>query len=891
MSYQDNDRSPGAARFTRRDFLKTTGLGVSGAALWAIAARTGLAGTGQMAGRPAIAETWTVNAGQPGPTIPSTLYGLFFEDINYSGVGGLYAELLRNRGFNEDPDRPVHWSAVAGQSSAARIALDRNVPFNDAHPKSLRLDIVDGGERVGVANEGYWGIPVSPGSDGDRRINEYTVRLFARASNGYRGGLRLTVESLDGSRVYASGRINRIGNRWRGYTAMMSVDAGAPDTMDARFVITADDGDAAGQSIWFGWVSLFPPTYNDRPNGNRPDLMEKLVAMRPGIFRFPGGNYLEGQTIATRFDWEKTIGPPWQRPGHQNTAWGYWSDDGLGLLEFLEMTEDMSTVPVLGVWAGYTLNGTVVPEYQLGEYVQSALNEIEYVVGSTNTTWGAKRAADGHPEPFDLKYVEVGNEDFFDESGSYDQYRFPMFYDAIKRYYPDIQVIATQPVTTRQPDIVDDHFYSNPQFFVNNAHRYDDRAADKPKVFVGEYGVTTEGQPPTGTLSGAVGEAAFMTGFERNADTVIMSAYAPLLARVGHSQWPTNLIGFDGLSSFGSPSYYVQRLFSRNVGDAVLPIDRPGQSRRIEAETDRWYQLVGVYDRDAGETRLYVDGVLQDRQPYADSDAWRADGDFAIGRGLFGGNPVDFVDGAIDDVRVYDRALADDAAADPGTDGLVAWWRFDAGSGSTAADSADGHTGTLEGGAGWGDGRGPASLALDGSGQYVEIDGPVIDTSQSFSVAAYVRFNDVGGYRTIASVDGNAVSAFFLQKRDDGGFAFTRLPADSTAANADAVIASSLNADDLQVVASRDSETGRIYIKAANADSKPRSVSVRLDDVHAPAFSATVTTLTGEPDAQNTIDNPDNVAPRQRTTTLNREFDYEFPEQSVTVLALDVGNG
>ncbi len=297
--------------------------------------------------------------------------------------------------------------------------------------------------------------------------------------------------------------------------------------------------------------------------------MRKLAALQPGYFRVPGGNYLEGNTIDTRFDWTTTIGPIEGRPGHFNSAWGYWSQDGMGLLEYLELAEQLHAQPLLAVWAGYTLNGTVVPQASLAPYVQDALDEIRYATGPVASPWGARRAADGHPAPFDLKMVEIGNEDQFDRSGSYNAYRYPMFYDAIKAAYPDLELVATTPVSSRPMDVLDNRYYdSDPTFFASNAHLFDSASRTGPKIIVGEY-AATQGTP-TGTLAGALGEAAFLTGLERNADLVIGASYAPLLVNVNAPSWPTNLIGYDALNSYGSPSYWAQTMLAAGHGDNVV---------------------------------------------------------------------------------------------------------------------------------------------------------------------------------------------------------------------------------------------------------------------------------------------------------------------------------
>ncbi|MBV9998897.1 MAG: alpha-L-arabinofuranosidase [Verrucomicrobia bacterium] len=501
-----------------------------------------------------------VDAAHPGARLDPLFNGLMIEEINHSLDGGLYGELIQNRDFKDDPTTPVHWSVVQDGGGAGSIALDPSQPVpNTALTVSLRVD-VSHGPRVGVANEGYWGIPVRP-------LMTYRASFWAKAAPGFSGPLTLEVQSADGTTVYARAQVPEITTDWAKYGVLLQTFY-APFTDDARFVISTG---SAG-TFWLNQVSLFRPTYRNRPNGNRIDLMEMMAAMRPHFLRMPGGNYLEGNTIETRFEWKNTIGPIELRPGHMGT-WGYRSDEGVGLLEFLEWCEDLNMQPLLAVYAGYSLNGTHVnPGPDLAPYVQDALDEIQYVTGSTSTAWGARRAADGHPAPFPLEYVEVGNEDFFDTSGSYEG-RFAQFYDAIKATYPNLKLIATTRVSSRTPDVVDDHFYNSPRSMARMSSHYDPSNYGRtgPKIFVGEW-ASQEGSP-TPDLFAALGDAAWLTGLERNADLVIMECYAPLLANVnpGAYQWPTNLIGYDALRSYGSPSYYMQVMFDWLHGDVVLP--------------------------------------------------------------------------------------------------------------------------------------------------------------------------------------------------------------------------------------------------------------------------------------------------------------------------------
>ena len=535
------------------DVHLTQGVVLDKPALAAIAAQTH-----------ALDPTLTLDLSHPGVSISPLLYGLMIEDISHSIDGGLYAELIQNRALNDDPKTPVHWSLVPG--SMGTLSLDKTQPVpNTALTNSLRLDVTQAGQTVGAANDGYWGIPVKPQT-------RYTASFYAKASPSYSGPLTASLqEAIDGTPL-ASAVTPNLTVDWKKYTVTLTTGQTGPSA-DNKLVVSAH---GVG-TVWLTQVSLLPPTYHSRPNGSRIDLMQKLAAMKPSFLRLPGGNFLEGNTIAERFDWKQTVGDISQRPGHPD-PWGYRSDDGYGLLEYLEWCEDLHMKAVLGVFAGYALGGEYVPAGPgLTPYVQDALDEIEYATGDIHTQWGAVRAKDGYPAPFLVPYVEVGNEDWFDKSGSYDG-RFAQFYDAIHAKYPHIQIIATMPVKSRKPDVVDDHFYRPAAEFEADFRHYDSYDRTGPKIFVGEY-ASQEGTP-TPNLSGALGDAAFMTGFERNADVVVLASYAPLLVNISPkgSQWGTNLIGFNALESYVSPAYYTQQLFSLYHGDRTVPATLTGGS-------------------------------------------------------------------------------------------------------------------------------------------------------------------------------------------------------------------------------------------------------------------------------------------------------------------------
>jgi len=506
---------------------------------------------------------WQIKADQVTAKVSPMLYGLMTEEINYSYEGGLYGELIRNRAFKANATNAVFWQTVG----SAAIALDATTPLNDALNTSLKVEATQATKNfpAGIANGGYWGIPVKPKT-------AYQVSFFARAAAGFGGPLTVSIESADGKKIFASAEVAGLTGDWKKYAVTLHTKRVQPSKNNVFKITTASPG-----TIWFQNVSLFPPTFANRANGNRPDLMQLLADMHPKFLRLPGGNYLEGDYINERFDWKKTIGDISQRPGHRS-PWNYWSTDGFGLLEYLGWCEDLHMEPLLAVFAGYALRHDYVkPGPDLEPYVQDALDEIEYVTGDTNTTWGARRALDGHPAPFPLHYVEVGNEDWFDKSGSYDG-RFTQFFNAIKAKYPQLQVIATTEVKSSVPDLIDEHYYKSQVEMESQSHMYDTRSrTNHTKVFVGEW-ATRVGRP-TPNMAGALGDAAWMCCMERNSDLVLLESYAPLfvnvsdLARGGSMQWPSDLIGYDALTSYGSPSYYAQVMFSTHHGDDVLATD------------------------------------------------------------------------------------------------------------------------------------------------------------------------------------------------------------------------------------------------------------------------------------------------------------------------------
>ncbi|KAF8079161.1 glycoside hydrolase [Lyophyllum atratum] len=533
--------------------------------------------------------------------IPPTLYGYMWEDINHSGDGGLYAELLQNRAFQAViPGTQNALNAWQPYNGAFLSVTSKTKGVSAALPNSLEVRIpkvVNG--PIGFENTGYWGIKIQEGWT-------YKGSFYAK-SDTFSGKVTVSLKSVRGT-VFASKSVGGISKSWKKFTFEFNPASSAPNDENV-FSVLFDGKAAAGKTIHFGMFSLFPPTFRGRENGMRIDLAEALAATRPSIWRFPGGNNLEGHSIDTRWKWNETIGRVEDRPGRVGD-WGYSNTDGLGLLEYLNWAEDLEAEPILGVWAGISIANysdfatwPVVPEQDLQPYIEDVLAQIDFVIGDAKTTKGGKsRASLGRTEPYALRLIEIGNEDQFQPT-SYAAYRWKAFVDAISAKYPHLEFIATtlpstalDPVYKKSkggldheicvyssslPILVDFHMYNSPSWFITNAFMFDDYPRNGSLFFVGEYAVTSTndsnalGDIPSGrlaypTLQGAAAEAAFMTGLERNSDVVFASAYAPSFQHIRNYQWTPDIITYDASHVVKSTSYYVQQMFSLNRGTHVL---------------------------------------------------------------------------------------------------------------------------------------------------------------------------------------------------------------------------------------------------------------------------------------------------------------------------------
>ncbi len=539
--------------------------------------------------------TMTIDASRPGADISKDLYGVFFEEINHAVEGGLYAELIRNRGFEEnrmpegmtregdflrnpkgwkhrfvEPEGLSGWSiSLAGKAEASISQVNTN-PLNSATPHSLQLDIktLKSG-KASVANFGFWGIETEKGKI-------YNLSFYSHCDAAFKGEIEVRLESADGT-VLGKNTIKGIGSDWKKFSCSITATAGNPK---ARFCISP----LSSGKVWFDVVSLFPQdTYKNRPNGMRKDIAGLIDDMKPGFLRFPGGCIVEGATLDNRVKWFNTIGDIAKRPGHW-VLWDYQSSDGVGFHEYLQLCEDLGAAPMYVIPVGMSCQFRkcqVVHKDELQPYIDEVLNALEYAMGPVTSKWGAERAKNGHPEPFKIKYLEIGNENY----GPVYFEHYNIFYKAIKAKYPQLNTIAcTDPGMrdgfkrsdlygiTEPIEMIDEHFYESPDFFYKNYSRYDSYDRNGPKIYAGEYAVKKWENNLKGNLDASLAEAAFMLGMERNADLVKLSSMAPTFINLNDPNWNPDILAYDNANAYGNPAYHVQKLFATNLADKSLKL-------------------------------------------------------------------------------------------------------------------------------------------------------------------------------------------------------------------------------------------------------------------------------------------------------------------------------
>ena len=525
-----------------------------------------------------------INTKKAGAKIQDTMYGLFFEDINYAADGGLYGELVKNRSF-EFPQSFMGWQVFGD------VKLKDDGPFERC-PHYVVLSAPNHAERrTGIQNEGYFGIGVVKGE-------EYRFSVWAKAPKG-KATIRVQLidqYSMGEHQEFVEQALDVTSADWKKYEFILK----SPETQkkaNLRIFLKGEN------PVCLEHVSLFPVnTFKNRQNGLRRDVAQALADVKPGLLRFPGGCIVEGTDLETRYQWKNTIGPVENRPLNQN-RWehtfdyryypDYYQSYGLGFFEFFQFSEDIGAepLPVLNVgmacqFQNWDKECAHVPMDQLDPYIQDCLDLIEFANGDVNTTWGKKRAEMGHPEPFNMKYIGVGNEQW--DTLYYK--RLTPFVKAIRAKYPNIKIVGTsgpdsegkmfelgwQDMKKQKADLVDEHFYRPESWFLNSGLRYENYDRKGPKVFAGEYACHGKGKK-WNHYEASILEAAFMTDMERNADVVYMTAYAPLLAHVDGWQWRPDLVWFDNTEMFKTVSYYVQQMYAKNKGTNVLKLTMDGK--------------------------------------------------------------------------------------------------------------------------------------------------------------------------------------------------------------------------------------------------------------------------------------------------------------------------
>jgi alpha-L-arabinofuranosidase len=825
--------------------------------LVAVAALTIMAGP-----RSAVADgpapvSLTVQANQPGAKINPAMWGIFFEDINLGADGGLYAELVKNRSF-EFPDAMMGWTKTTPETSAGSLEVRTDNPFDPQNPHYLRVttqgpSLTD--HSLGVVNEGFRGIGIRAG-------DRYDFSAQIRAISGP-GSVRVDLLGADGATL-GSVTIKGVGPDWKQHKATLTAKGTAPK---GKLRIIAE-----GESVMdFDMVSLFPQkTWKNRPGGLRADMVQMLADLKPGFLRFPGGCIVEGSQLDRRYQWKTTLGPiadrklivnRWNYEFKHRLTPDYYQSFGLGFYEFFQLCEDIgaSPLPIINCGMACQFNtGQLVPLDQLDPYIQDDLDLIEFANGDVKTEWGAKRAALGHPAPFNLKMIGIGNEQW----GPQYIERLARFQKALKAKHPEISLVTAagpSPADDRfeflwpklrelNVDIVDEHCYANPIWFLANSHRYDHYNRQGPKIFMGEYAaqsVKIVSVDNRNNLECALAEAAYMTGLERNADVVRMASYAPLFAHVEGWQWTPNLIWVDNLHIYGTPNYYVQQLFSLNRGDEILPVELNGAEMsaapagRIGFAT---YQTSAEF-KDVTITRN-GQTVFSSNFETGASDWSTEEGKWAVNGGAY-------------------------RQTDPGGSGCVVagdktWGDYTV---SFKARKLAGSEGFM------------FKVRSDGPENYIAWNlGGFKNTTHALQARLGQQdqlLNTVPGsieagrwYDARIELNGTKISCYL-----DGQLIQT---ADVPPVKTQRLYASAV----------RDDKAGEVILKVVNPGQVPQDAKLRLAGLKKVGSSAGVTVLTGERnDDLNSFEQPRRIAPASSKIKLSgSDFDYTFPPRSVTVL-------
>jgi alpha-N-arabinofuranosidase len=803
--------------------------------------------------------TLNIDAANPSHAVSPQLIGIFLEDINFGVDGGLNAELVKNGSF-EFPAGMMGWSSSVRNQALEEVAQLRDEdPAFPNNPHYLRLNATNAKGASVIANEGFRGIGVQAGE-------KYQFSVTARSTGNAAAQLRVSLVDSDG-KVLAQAEIASIGDTWseHGNTLLPTAtvaDARLKLAVVSRGVVDVD------------MVSLCPEkTWQGRPHGQRADIVQALTDLKPAFFRFPGGCIVEGSQIGDRFQWKQTIGPRpdrklnfnrWNTVFRHRPAPDYYQSYGLGFFEYFQIAEDIGAEPLPILNCGMACqfqSAELVPLEELQPYLDDVFDLIEFAKGPVTSEWGAKRAAMGHPEPFHLKMIGIGNEQWGPEYFE----RYEVFAKALKEKHPEIKLVSSTGPFPNDPkfhdawprlraldaDIVDEHCYAMPDWFLRSATRFDDYDRNGPKVFMGEYAVQTVdicSPDNRNTLRGALAEAAFLTGIERNSDVVTMSAYAPLLGHVDAWQWRPNLIWFDNLSVFVTPNYYVQLLFGRHRGDRVLPLElndsRPPQSAhgRIGLATENAaaeFRDLRV-ERD-GETLFTGNQLAEPQNTTTIRGSWELDGGVLRQDSLGEAARAQFGDPKWEDCTISLKARKLDG---PGGIGIA----FRNGEGGSFLEWTLGSQDKQH--------QIMAHQATHSEDRNVVAQSPgEIEAGRWYDVKIELEGDDVRCY-----LDGALVH--------------------------DVTIAPP-NLSRVFAVASTDEDANELILKIVNPTEDATPVAMSLGGANVPAQRAKLVVLSGGPEDENSLAEPQRVTPKSSMVAVDgARFEHTFPPHSLSVLRI-----
>lgn len=787
--------------------------------------------------------------------ISPTLYGAFFEDINYGADGGLYGELTYNRSF-EIGDGLKGWTV--GKEGKGTVTIQTNGSLNENNPHYIEVKMEDSG--LTLTNKGLSGMLVKKGET-------YHFTGYMKVLSGEWTGLKISLvdekgnmigEGIIGKDILEKQLQTKAEPVWTKQSVDIEVMGAATEEALKTSLVISPIGTGA---IQMDMLSLFPEsTFNNRENGLRMDLATAVKEMTPKFFRFPGGCVVEGMNMDNAYRWKDTIGPVEMRKENSN-LWGYQQSYGLGFYEYFLFCEDIGAepLPVINVgMACQARKGDLVAIPDLQPYIQDALDLVEYANGDASTTWGAIRIASGHPEPFHMKYLAVGNEQW--GQAYYDRYF--RFYKALHEKYPEIQLVfaagplaeggifedAWKFVKNGQADLVDEHYYMAPNWFYANVDRYDDYDRTGPKVFVGEY--AAHGTGKRNNMESALAEAAFMTGLEKNSDVVAMASYAPLFGKIDASQWNPDLIWFNNSQTLLTPNYYVQKLFANNKGDYLLESQLTTGETAADVIPIKGSVGVGSWSTSVAYKDIQVTSatgeVLLSADNTSDLSKWiKNNGDWQTKDGVI--QQTKLVDNCFmytgpKDLQNYTITLK--AKKNGGNEGFLIMFG--------AKDKKNYYWWNL---GGWGNTQSAIEKSVAGSKSMVGSGVPYeVKTGEWINLKVEVSGDQIKCY---------ANEVLVHEERDQMGHKALYATVSET-------------------------ESHEVIVKMVNASTKDQNVHVTLNGLGTMEFGLKGFELIGESAiTENTLKNPEAIKPEEvAEKQVNQGFDYLFPANSVSVLRL-----